>query len=477
MNLACVVLAAGLGTRMNSSLPKVLHTLSGVPLLQFVLDTLHELKLQKIILIVGKHSEKIKESLRNTGAISFAQQRKAKGTGDAVVTAIPFLRRFRGTVLIINGDTPLVTKETLKKFLALHKKRGNALSLISFVTQHPGSYGRIIRDGRGHVLSIVEDRDATASQKMIQEVNSGVYAIEPEALRLAEEIRMNELKGEYYLTDIVSITRNKGMKVNAFCIGSESEFIGINTREELEIARQILKDRMIRRWQDRGIRFVDPQTVFLSSHPDIGKGTVIYPNVHIEGHTRIGKGCTIYPNVRIVDSIIGNGSIIKDSTLIEESVIENGASVGPFAHIRPGSHIGAGAKIGNFVEIKKSVIGAGTKAMHLTYIGDAKVGKGVNIGAGTITCNYDGYKKHVTTVEDGVFIGSDSQLIAPVRIAKGAYVGAGSTITQDVPSNALALTRTQQKHIEDWALTRKFKVKGARSKALSAKSKMHKNKK
>src|SRR4030043_1416916 len=232
-----------------------------------------------------------------------------------------------------------------------------------------------------------------------------------------------------------------------------------------------MKDRIIKRWLYRGVTFVDTNSVFISSNIHIGRGTIVYPNVHLEGNTKIGKRCTIYPNVRILDSIIGDGAVIKDSTLIEGSIVKRKASVGPFAHIRPGSEIGAGAKIGNFVEVKKSVIGSGTKALHLKYLGDAKIGKNVNIGAGTITCNYDGYKKNITTIEANVFIGSDSQLIAPVKIGKGAYVGAGSTITNDVPSKALALSRVEQKHFDSWAIKRQLKVKSEQLKVNGAKSK------
>lgn len=461
MRLAGVVLAAGLGKRMNSSLPKLLHMLHGATMLQHVLNTLEELKPQKIVVVVGEHVKKIKEFLQDD-SISFAQQKEAKGTGDALSKALPSLRGFNGTVIVVNGDTPLITPETLKKFLALHDKKGDEISILSFTSQDPGSYGRVIRDEKGNVFSIVENRDATPYQKKIREVNSGVYAIKPKTLHLLKKVKMNESKGEYYLTDMIHIARNEGIKVEAFCIGSEDEFIGINTREELEKARQLMKDRIIRRWLDKGVSFVDTDTVFLSSQIDIGKGTIIYPNVHLEGNTKIGKGCKIYPNVRILNSIIGDGAIIKDSTLIEGSIVKTKASIGPFAHIRPGSDIGEEVRIGNFVEVKKSVIGSGTKALHLTYIGDAKIGKDVNIGAGTITCNYDGYRKHVTTIEDNVFIGSDSQLIAPVKIGKGAYVGAGSTITKDIPSKALALSRVKQKNIEGWVVKRKFKVKSSK---------------
>jgi bifunctional UDP-N-acetylglucosamine pyrophosphorylase/glucosamine-1-phosphate N-acetyltransferase len=311
-------------------------------------------------------------------------------------------------------------------------------------------------------MSIIENRDATDFQKEIKEVNSGIYAIEPEAFHILKEIKLNKSKGEYYLTDIIGIAKNNGMKVDALCIGSEDELMGVNTRQELERVRQLMKDRIIKRWIVRGVNFMDTSSVFISPDTRIGRGTFIYPNVYLEGNTKVGRGCTIYPSVRIHNSIIGDGAVIKDSTLIEESVVKSQASVGPFARLRPGSIIGKGARIGNFVEVKKSVIGSGTKVGHLTYLGDSKIGNNVNVGAGTITCNYDGYKKHVTLVEDDVFIGSDSQLIAPVKIGKGAYIGAGSTITKDVPSMALALSRVEQMSIKDWVRKKKFKVQSSK---------------
>lgn len=463
--MACVVLAAGLGTRMNSSLPKVLHAIHGKPMLQYVLDTLNELKPLKTVIIVGRNARDIKESVENNREISFIQQRVAKGTGDALLKAVPALKGFKGTVLVVNGDTPLVTVKTLKKFLSLHEKKKNSVSILSFESDDPGSYGRIVRDEKKNVISIIEDRDATPSQKMIREVNSGVYAFESGALSLLKEIRLNRAKGEYYLTDIAGIADRKGLKTEAFSIGSEDEFIGVNTCDELKKARKLMKERIIKRLADKGVSFADAGSVFLSSGVDIGRNTVVYPNVYLEGDTIIGKGCTIYPNVRIHDSIIGDGAVIKDSTLIEGSVVESRASVGPFAHIRLGSVIGAGAKVGNFVEVKKSVIGSGTKASHLSYLGDAIIGKDVNIGAGTITCNYDGHQKYITTIKDKVFIGSDTQIIAPVEIGAGAFVGAGSTITKDVPAKALALSRVEQKNIEGWARKRQLKVKSNRLKS------------
>jgi len=500
MKIAGVVLSAGIGKRMNSSasgrLPKVLYKLQGTTMLQHVLNTLYKLNPQKVVVVVGKHFKEIKESiiqknstipfllkggkgglLRNQNSeLIFALQKEPKGTGDALLKALLSLRGFKGTVIVINGDTPLITRETLKKFLRLHEKENDEISVLSFISQESGSYGRIMRDNAGDITSIVEETDATHLQKNIREVNSGVYAIKSDALYLLKYIELNEKKGEYYLTDIIRIARSKGIKAGAYCIGSEDEFIGVNTREELEKARQLMKNRITKKWVDRGVIFIDAASVFISSDVKIERGTTIYPDVYLEGNTKIGRGCTIYPNVRIQDSIIGDGAVIKDSTLIEGSIVKKSATVGPFAHIRPGSKIGAKAKIGNFVEVKKSVIGSGTKASHLTYLGDAKIGKDVNIGAGTITCNYNGYRKYVTEIGDNVFIGSDSQLIAPVKVGKGAYIGAGSTITKDVPSKALALSRIEQKNIKDWALKRQLKIKSEKFKVKGAKSKGHRAK-
>jgi len=455
VNLAGIVLAAGLGKRMNSSLPKVLHTLHGVPMLRYVVDTLQKLRPEKIIAVVGKHAGLIRDSMHNAGTLSFVEQREPKGTGDALLQAVPYLKNFHGTVVVVNGDTPLVTERTIRKFLTQHRRKKHVLSLLSFIAGDPGSYGRIMRDKKGKVMSIVENTDATAAQRKIHEVNSGVYAIEPKALCLLKEIKMNKAKGEYYLTDIVRIARDKGMAIDAFCIGSEDEFIGVNTRQDLDKAGSLMKFRIVGTWCDQGVTFIDAGSVFISADSRIGQGTIIYPNVHIEGATKIGRRCAIFPNVRILDSIIEDDVTIKDSTLIERSIAKKKASVGPFAHIRPGCTIGENAKIGNFVEVKNAMIGPDTKASHLSYLGDAKIGKGVNIGAGTITCNYDGFKKHITSIENNVFIGSDSQLIAPVTIGQGSIVGAGSTITKDVPANALALSRVEQTNIEGWAKRRK----------------------
>ena len=333
---------------------------------------------------------------------------------------------------MVSGDTPLIKPATLQAFLKLHRKNRNDLSLISFIAGGAHSYGRIVRAGN-KLSAIIEDKDANAEQKKIREVNSGIYAIESHLLKLLNKITVNRSKGEYYLTDIVGVAAGSGYRTGAFLIGDERELTGINTRADLYRAVLHLRDEITDGFMQKGITFVDKTSVFIHPEAVIGDDTIIYPNVHIEGRTSVGSGCIVYPNSRIIDSTIGNNVIIKDSTLIEASSVGDGASVGPFAHIRPGSVIGAHAKIGNFVEVKKSVIGIGSKASHLSYLGDADIGEHVNIGAGTITCNYDGRMKHRTLIEDNAFIGSDTQLVAPVRIGKGAYVGAGSTITRDVP--------------------------------------------
>lgn len=452
MKPAAVILAAGLGTRMKSSLPKVLHPLFGKTLVQHVAEALMQLGTEKTIVVTGRNSEGIRDALRGY-PVSFAVQKEPRGTGDALKPAVKELGGFGGTVVVVSGDTPLVKSSTLKSFLKLHKRSRQDISLISFIAGGPHSYGRIIRSGK-KMTAIVEDKNATEEQKKIREVNSGIYAIERRALGLLDKIPLNKIKHEYYLTDLVALAVAAGFRADAFMIGNERELTGINTREDLYNAAHYMRAEIISGLAEEGVRFVDKSSVFISPDASVCAETTIYPNVHIEGKTSIGRGCVIYPNSRISASSIGDNVIIKDSTLIESAVIGEGASVGPFAHIRPGSVIGPDAKIGNFVEVKKSVIGSGTKASHLSYLGDAEIGDGVNIGAGTITCNYDGKNKHKTVIGSNAFIGSDTQFVAPVSVGEGAYVGAGSTITEDIPPLALAISRAPQQNIEKWALKR-----------------------
>lgn len=470
MKTACVVLAAGVGKRMKSRMPKVLHRVCGIPMLQHVLDAAGKLKPEKRIVVAGKNIEEIRSSIYGQD-ITFVLQERPLGTGDALLRAKQALNGFAGTVLVLNGDMPLITAKTLRQFLNYSQKRSCDISVISFIAGDPSSYGRIVRDGDGKAVRIVEDKDATPGQKNIREVNSGVYAIKPAAMNLLSRIQINRKKGEYYLTDILEIAAKEGLKTGVYCLPAETELLGVNTAQELSRAERICLRRTIKELTEKGVVFVDPDSVYIHAGVKAGRETLIYPNVFLEGNTRIGSGCTIYPNARLTDSTIGNRAIIKDSSVIEESAVGQNAQIGPFAHLRPGSIIGPRAKIGNFVEIKKSMIGENSKASHLSYIGDATLGKNVNIGAGTITCNYDGVSKHKTEIGDKVFVGSDTQFVAPVKIGRGAYIGAGSTITKDVPPMSLAISRAQQKNIEGWAAKRQFgvrsselKVKGERAK-------------
>ncbi len=451
MNVKCVILAGGQGKRMKSMIPKVMHPLFGKPMLMHIVDTVKALRPAGIVIVA---SEAISTLLEGMEGIDIAVQMRPLGTGDALKKAIDRTGRDK-TFLVLNGDTPLIRKETLKRLLLLHKKEKNDITLLSFIAEEPGSYGRIIRDSDGKVLKIVEAKALSDKEKDIKEVNAGVYLIEPRATGLLKSIRKDTISSEYYLTDIVEIARKKGMRVNAHPFADEDELLGINTRMELSRAIRIMQKRINTRHMENGVTIIDPESVFISPDSEIGMDTVIYPCVYIEGRTRIGKNCMIFPGARIINSNISDRVIIKDSVVIEESIIEESVVIGPFTHLRPESHISKNARLGNFVEVKKSFIGEGTKALHLSYIGDAEIGKNVNVGAGTITCNYDGIKKHKTVIEDDVFIGSDTQLVAPVKVSRGAYIGAGSTITKDVPPLSLAISRVPQRHIPDWVKKRK----------------------
>lgn len=385
--------------------------------------------------------------------ISFVVQERLLGTGHALAIA---KKEFKsGRVLVLNGDCPLIASGTLKMLSARHNRNRNALSFLSFTDDSISGYGRIFRDERGRVAGIVEDKHATPDErKKFKELNGGVYLLEEEVLGYLEKIRKNKSSGEYYLTDIVKMAAGSGKKVEAYTCPAE-EIRGVNDREELFGVSEILKRRITRKWMQKGVTFIDPQTSFVGPLVHIGKDTIVYPNTYLEGRTRIGKNCVIYPGSRIYESVLGDGIVIKDNTVIEESRIGDGSAIGPFAHLRPRSIIGRSVKIGNFVETKKTFISDGTKASHLTYLGDAVIGKNVNIGAGTITCNYDGKNKFSTVIESDVFIGSDSQLVAPVKVGKGAYVAAGATVTRDVPSGDLAISRARQQNLKGWAKKRR----------------------
>jgi bifunctional UDP-N-acetylglucosamine pyrophosphorylase/glucosamine-1-phosphate N-acetyltransferase len=455
MNLSIVILAAGRGKRMNSRIPKVLHETLGKPMLQHVIDAVKKLKPSRSVVVIGNGAEEVRKQI-NDNKLSFVLQKNLLGTANALSIAQKEL--VSGTVLVLNGDCPLITSKTLKTLLTKHKQNKNVLSFLTFTDDSMSGYGRILRDEGGRIVGIVEDKHATSSEKKrFKELNGGVYAIDTEALVYLNSIKKNRFSGEYYLTDIVSIVSRKGKSLEAYNCPSE-EIRGINNREELHEIADILRRRVVSKWMKKGVTFIDPDTSMVHVSVSIGNDTIIYPNTYLEGNTKIGKNCVIYPGSRIYDSTLGDGVVIKDSSLIEESKIGKGALIGPFAHLRPNSVIGRGAKIGNFVEIKKSTVGDGSKASHLSYLGDAEIGSNVNIGAGTITCNYNGKNKFKTMIESGVFIGSDSQLVAPVTIGKDAYVAAGATITKNVPPGALAISRAKQKNMKNW-IKRQITVK------------------
>jgi bifunctional UDP-N-acetylglucosamine pyrophosphorylase/glucosamine-1-phosphate N-acetyltransferase len=448
MNLSVVILAAGLGKRMKTRKPKVLHEVLGIPMLQHVIDAVRPLKPDEVVVVVGNGAEEVKVRIAGKG-IFYVTQKSLLGTGNALTIARKALKK-RGNILVLNGDCPLITTKTLRGFLTKHRRSRNSLSYLSFIDESLKGYGRTIRDSSGMVTGIVEDRHASRQEKKaFKELNGGVYALNQEALSFMGRIKKNADSGEYYLTDLINILSRAGKKVNTY-ICSQEEILGVNSREDLYKVSSIFQSRVITALLNKGVTFIDPDRSVVHPLVKIGSDSVIYPNTYLEGETSLGSNCVIYPGSRIVDSSLGNEVVVKDNTLIEESRIAKGALIGPLAHLRPQSIIGKNAKVGNFVEIKKSTIGDGTKASHLSYLGDAEVGNDVNIGAGTITCNYDGKKKHRTVIGPGVFIGSDTQLIAPVMIGKGAYVGAGATITKDVPAGALAISRTEQKNLANW---------------------------
>ncbi len=454
VNPTVVILAAGLGTRMKSGIAKALHCLAGRPLVQHVLNAAAAVEPAKTVLVLGHQADKVREAVEEYKP-EFVLQHEQLGTGHAVRQAKERIASAPGPVLILCADTPLLDGGTLKSLIALHQRSHAAVSLITAEVKDPFGYGRVVR-GRSGVMKIIEEKDATAAQKRIREINAGIYCFEKKfLLESLDGIGNNNAQGEYYLPDAVALARKKKRTVSAFVCDSVDEVLGVNTRHDLSRAEAIMRERINRKWMIAGVTMLDPASTFIGDEVLLGRDTVLYGNVRLEGRTKIGEACRVYPGSRIVDSVIGGGVTVKDCSVIEESDISSGASVGPFAHLRPGSIIQEGAKIGNFVEVKKSTIGKGSKANHLSYIGDATVGRDVNIGAGVITCNYDGFGKYPTVIEDGVFVGSDAQLVAPVKIGKGALIAAGATITRDVPPDALAISRAPQNIREGFAIRRR----------------------
>ncbi len=429
--VTAIILAAGEGKRMKSALPKVLHLLGGIPILSYPLNLAEKNNFEKTIVVIGHKAEQVEKAVPE--GVQTVLQPQRLGTGDAVLRTWPLLKEFTGHVFILNGDTPLIKPETLTALWETHLKEKATITFLTADIPNPKGYGRVIRMENGAVCGIIEEKDATNAQRKIQEINSGTYIVESRFLFDAlQKISPENEQKEYYLTDIVKIAQQAGKPVFAFKTDAE-EVLGINSRADLAQAEAIIQKRITRHWMDAGVTLVDPARTRIEAEVIIGADTIIHPGVSLAGNTTIGENC-----------------VIKDHCVIEDAIIESNVTVGPFAHLRSGTVLRKGAKVGNFVETKKCELGEGSKASHLSYLGDATIGKRVNIGAGTITCNYDGEKKHHTTIEDDVFVGSDTQFIAPVTIGARSLIAAGSSITKDVEPDSLALSRGKQTTKVGW---------------------------
>jgi bifunctional UDP-N-acetylglucosamine pyrophosphorylase / glucosamine-1-phosphate N-acetyltransferase len=456
-DLHIVILAAGKGTRMKSAAPKVLHKAAGLPLIEHVLRIADSLQPSTVVVVVGHGASDVEDYVGKRPGLRFALQAQQLGTGHALLQAEPYLTGATGTLVLLSGDVPLLRRETLAAFVRHHQERGAAATVLTARVNDPHGYGRIVRTG-GSISAIVEHKDATPDERLIDEINSGIYAFELGPLFGAlKTVGAENAQGEYYLPDLVRIYRARGLAVETFTVDDSREIMGVNSRRELADVSTILKSNRADELMAAGVTIVDPASTWIGPDVRIGPDTVLHPNVFLEGRTTIGSGCEIHACVRLVDATIDDRVVIGNFCLIIESHVASGARIGPFAHLRPLSSVGEDAHIGNFVELKKTTMGKGSKANHLAYLGDATIGEKVNVGAGTITCNYDGTHKHPTVIEDGAFIGSDSQLIAPVRVGRGAYVAAGSSITEDVPEGALGIARSKQTNKPGWVEKKKKK--------------------
>lgn len=446
MSLKTLILAAGKGTRMKSDLPKVLHKVNGKPMLHKILDVVNFLQPEENILILGYKREEILSTLENC---SYVVQEEQLGTGHAILQAKEKLKDYHGDIMVLCGDTPLLREETLQKLYQYHKEQKAVTTVLTAIYENPFGYGRIIKKDE-KVLGIVEEKEATEEQKKIQEVNAGVYCFDSQELwKALSQINNKNEKGEYYLTDVLSIQSMEGKTVLSYELKDSQEILGVNSKVELAEANQVLRQRKNKQLMEDGVILLDPSITYVEEDVKIGQDSVLAPTVILQGKTIIGKKCEILGNTRIIDSQLGD-NIVVESSVIEESILEDGVTMGPFAHLRPKAHLKKKVHIGNFVEVKKSVLEEGVKAGHLTYLGDAHIGERTNIGAGTITCNYDGVNKFPTNIGKDVFIGSDSMLVAPVNIGENALIGAGSVITKDVPENALAVERNKQIIKNEW---------------------------
>ena len=453
LDLVTIILAAGKGTRMKSKLPKVLHKAAGKPMLQHVLDAAKGAGARRNIVVVGFGGEQVKEAMGEQA--EFVVQAEQLGTGHAVRQAEPLLQDEKGTVVVLCGDTPLVTADLIANLYDGHKAAGAKATVLTAIMPDATGYGRIIRTAEGDVARIVEQKDATEEERQVKEVNSGIYCFECQALFAAlKKVGCDNAQGEYYLPDVLEIIRAEGGKIHAVAADDYESTLGINSRVQLAGAEKILRRRKNIELMDKGVTLMDPDSTFVDADVEVGADTVIYPFTWLEGRTVVGGGCQIGPNSRFSDARIGD-NVTAQFTYGHECVIDSGVTMGPYVHIRPNSHIFNDVKIGNFVEVKNSNVGVGTKLPHLQYIGDSDVGANVNLGCGTVTVNYDGKLKHRTTIGDNAFVGCNTSLVAPVTVGEGAYIGAGSVITKDVPAGELAIGRARQKVITGWVDKRK----------------------
>jgi bifunctional UDP-N-acetylglucosamine pyrophosphorylase/glucosamine-1-phosphate N-acetyltransferase len=452
-SIVAVVLAAGKGTRMKSALPKAAHRLCGKPLARFAVDLTRGVGAARVIIVVGHGADAVQNAVGED--VEYVLQEPQLGTGHAVQQAAPLLRDFTGTVLVINGDVPLVPQETLAALLARHRETGAAATLLSAVLDDPASYGRIVRRPDGAVARIVERKDATPEIAALREVNAGVYCFAaPELFRAVFGLDRNNQQGELYLTDVIEQLAAEGKRVEACVTEDPLVMQGVNDRVELAQAAAILRERINRRWMLEGVTLIDPAATYIDADVEIGPDTLIYPMTFLEGRTRVGAGCQLGPGARIVDTTLGNGVTVQ-SSLVVEAEIGDETRIGPFANLRPGCRLGRGVKVGDFVELKNATIGDRTSLAHLSYIGDAEVGERVNIGASVVTVNYDGRRKSRTQIGAGAFVGCHATLIAPVTVGENAYVAAASPVTEDVPPDALAIARSRQTNKEGWAARRR----------------------
>ena len=446
-----IILAAGRGTRMRSARPKVLHPLAGLPLIEHVVRAADRLDPERVGLVIGHQAEQVRAALSHRPTLAFACQDEQRGTGHALLRAESLFAGRAGTLVVLSGDVPLIRFGTLEELVRTHEAAGAALTVLTAAVARPYGYGRIVRAG-GRLARIVEERDASASQRRLKEINGGIYALDlPPLFDAVREIPPAGASNEIHLPDLVRIYRQRGLPVETVAVADPDEVRGINSQTELAEVKRIVRQTRNEELMAAGVTIEDPATTYVDMDVTVGPDTVIHPGVFLQGRTSVGARCELHAGVRIVDSTIGDDVTVRNHCVIHGATLARGAEVGPFAHLRPGAEIGEMAKVGNFVEIKKSALGPGSKANHLSYLGDATIGEGVNVGAGTITCNYDGKGKHATRVGDRVFIGSGTQLVAPVTLGDDAYVGAGSCVTDDVPAGALAVARNRQVVKDGWS--------------------------